>query len=320
MSPDFLENELSAVRALMRETVGSGRGAGHRRISAALEDLLGAGGKFLRPRILLLSGMTGSYTPERVRPLAAAVELLHTATLVHDDVIDDSPSRRGLPAVHERTGRKDAILAGDWLFSRCFLLAAERTSPENARHLARAIDVIVSAELDQDAGRWVFSPSVRSCLRKIGGKTATLFALAARAGAVECRAPARQVSFLTRAAWAAGIAFQIQDDLLDWTGSEARTGKPVRRDLGEGLCTLPVALALRSDPDRMVPLLSPEAVRSGSGEEIEGIARDCGAFELAAAQARRYRDRSLADLGRLPASFAREELARVFGSFVGRDS
>ncbi len=318
MNSDFLEQELAEVRKVIDEALRTGRGAANAKITASVGALFHAGGKFLRPRILLLSAMTGKYAPERIRPLAAAVELLHTATLIHDDVIDDSPSRRGLPAVHVVTGQKDAVLAGDWLFSRCFLLAAERSSPENARNLARAIDIIVSAEMRQDAGRWVFTPSVRDCLRKIGGKTATLFALAARAGAVEAKAPERIVSAVSRAAWAAGIAFQIQDDILDWTGNETETGKTVRNDLAEGFCTLPLALALREAPEALAPLLTPEAIGSGAGSEIAKIVAATGSIEEAAARAKAYRDRSLTDLARIPASYARDELERVFTSFIGR--
>ncbi len=318
MNSDFLEQELAEVRKVIDEALRTGRGAANANITASVGALFRAGGKFLRPRILLLSAMTGKYAPERIRPLAAAVELLHTATLIHDDVIDDSPSRRGLPAVHVVTGQKDAVLAGDWLFSRCFLLAAERSSPENARNLARAIDIIVSAEMRQDAGRWDFTPSVRDCLRKIGGKTATLFALAARAGAVEAKAPERIVSAVSRAAWAAGIAFQIQDDILDWTGSETETGKTVRNDLAEGFCTLPLALALRETPETLAPLLTHEAIGSGAGSEIAKIVAATGSIEEAAARAKAYRDRSLNDLARIPASYARDELERVFTSFIDR--
>lgn len=166
MNRAFLESELVEVRSIIDETVVME----DPRARSALGDLIGGGGKFLRPRILILAAMTGNYDPDRIRPLAAAVEILHTATLIHDDVIDDSPFRRGIPAAHVRLGRKDAVLAGDFLLSRCFLLAADRTSPENAKGLACAINLIVSAEIEQGSARWVFSPSVRSCLRKIGGK------------------------------------------------------------------------------------------------------------------------------------------------------
>jgi len=308
------EQELAEVRTLIDDAAG----IGDTRARAALRDLIGAGGKLLRPRLLLLAAMTGNYDPSRIRPLAAAVELLHTATLLHDDVIDDAPTRRGVPAVHTRIGRKDAVLTGDFLFSRAFLLAADRTSPDNARALARAINLMVSAELAQDADRWHFSSSVRSCVRKIGGKTAALFTLAARAGAVQAGVPADRVSLLSRSAWAAGVAFQIQDDVLDWTGDEKTLGKAVLNDIREGLCTLPVAYALASRDARLARLLTPEAVLGGGSVEIAALVRGCGALDRAAATARLYRDRALADLQKLPPGFARDELAAVYASFTER--
>lgn len=314
MNRSFLESELDAVRSIILDSARMDDA----RAQEALGDLLGAGGKFLRPRILILSAMTGSYDAERLRPLAAAVELLHVATLIHDDVIDDAPSRRGIPASHVRLGRKDAVLAGDFLFSRCFLLAADRTSPENARGLARAIALIVSAEIAQGADRWKFSPSVRSCVRKIGGKTAVLFSLAARAGAVESRAGNACASALSRASWAAGVAFQIQDDILDWVGDERALGKAVMNDLSEGLCTLPLAFALQSEERRLSPLLSSSAVASGSAAEVARIVRECGALGRASEAAKSYRDRALGDLARLPSGFARDELSSLFSSFVDR--
>jgi len=316
MNQSFLEGELSAVRAIIQDVARMADPAAR----GALADLLGAGGKFLRPTILVLSAMTGQYEAVRIRPLAAAVELLHTATLLHDDVIDDSPSRRGLPSAHVRLGRKHAVLAGDFLFSRCFLLAADRTSPENAKGLAKAIDIIVSAEISQDIGRWHFSPSVRSCLRKIGGKTAVLFSLAARSGASEAKAPRYVVSALSRAAWAAGIAFQIQDDILDWLGDEKELGKVVMNDLAEGFCTLPLALALEGEETaaRLLPLLTPLAISAGLSGEVASIVKASGAIERAAAMALSYRDRALAGLEKLPPSFARDRLGLIFSAFIDR--
>jgi len=314
MNQAFLDSEIAAVKSVIHSeakiTDPDAR--------AAINDLVDAGGKFLRPKILILSAMTGKYNPEVIRPLAAAIELLHTATLLHDDVIDDSPSRRGIPAAHVRIGRKAAVLSGDYLFSRCFRLAARETSPENASGLASAISLIVSAELEQDAGRWKFSPSKRSCYRKIGGKTAVLFSLAARAGAVEAKASQSVVSSLTRSAWAAGVAFQIQDDILDWQGNESELGKTVMNDLAEGFCTLPLAFALSSDQESLLPLLSPEAVHSGSSGEVLNIVRKSGALERSSDLAKVWCERSLRNLAKIPASFARDELSFIFSSFVDR--
>ncbi len=314
MSQSFFEAELEAVKSVITTTAMMT----DPRAQASLSALIGAGGKLLRPQILLLSAMTGKYSEERIRPLAAAVELLHTATLLHDDVIDDSPLRRGLPSAHVRIGRKDAVLAGDFLFSRCFLLAANSTSTDNARGLAKAIDIMVSSEIAQASARWTFSPSIRACIRKISGKTAVLFALAARAGATEGKAPRQVISALSRASWAAGIAFQIQDDILDWSGDEKNLGKSVMNDVSEGLCTLPLAFALVSEKDRLSPLLNPEAIREGAAADVASIVKSSGSIDKASALAKKYCDRSLRDMGRLPPSFARDKLAQIFSSFINR--
>ncbi len=314
MSLEFLETELEAVKSV----ISAAARMADPRAGEAVEALVGSGGKFLRPRILLLSAMTAQYNPGKIRPLAAAVELLHTATLLHDDVIDDSPYRRGLPAAHTRVGCKDAVLSGDFLFSRCFLLAAESTNPENAKALARAIDVIVQAEIAQDSGRWQFSPSVRSCIRKIGGKTAMLFSLAARSGASEAKASKQVVSALSRAAWAAGVAFQIQDDILDWVGDERQLGKTTMNDLAEGFCTLPLALALSEAGSALLPLLDFEAIRAGSATEIAAIVKNCGALAKAGALAAAYQGRSISELEKIPRSFARDQLELIFSSFTKR--
>lgn len=316
MNSSVLNSELDAVRAIIAGSIEIDNPA----VAQAVSELASAGGKFLRPRILILSAMTGRYDPEKIRPLAAAVELLHIATLIHDDIIDDSPVRRGVPAVHTSVGKKNAVLAGDYLFSRCIRLASASTSPDNARHLARAIGVIVSAEMRQDADRWIFTPSIRRCVRKIMGKTAILFSLASRSGAEESRANSRIVSALTRASIAAGIAFQIQDDILDWTADERTLGKAVLHDIDEGLCTLPVAFALAGNIPSLPPLLAQEAILAGSREAVREIVISSGALQKTADQAQLYCDRALRGLSVLPPSFARDELSAVFSSFITRDT
>ena len=166
-------------------------------ISASLADLFNGNGKLLRPGLLLISAGFGKIQEKHYK-LAAALEMLHMATLVHDDVIDDSPLRRGLPAIHTVYGKRDAVLIGDFLLSRCFILTAEYTSPQNALYLAKIIAVICSMEIEQNNDRWKSNTSMRSYIRKIMGKSALLFSLACYVGAEEAKAPAEICGRLRR--------------------------------------------------------------------------------------------------------------------------
>jgi heptaprenyl diphosphate synthase len=161
-----LSEELDRVSATMAEAVGSENPV----IADATSALVGGDGKLLRPGLLIVASRFGRMDGKKRASLAAALEMLHIATLIHDDVIDDSPLRRGLPAAHVRYGKKDAVLIGDYLLSRCFLLAASYTSPENATRLARAISVICTMEIEQDIDRFKADPSVRDTSARSWGR------------------------------------------------------------------------------------------------------------------------------------------------------
>lgn len=294
---------LDAVRGRMRAVVGTE----HFPLAEAIEGLIDANGKMLRPAFLLMAGRFGK-RPKDLTDLAAAIELLHIATLIHDDVIDVADTRRGVPTIHARYGAKDAVLAGDWLFSRCFRLSSDSSSPDNARLLAALIGALCSEEIHQDLERFQWPRSVRNYLRKIAGKTAALFSLALRAGAIETKAPLVVVEALTRAGYDAGMAFQIMDDVLDYESSAQDMRKPVGKDLREGLCTLPLILALRGDPSRLAPYLGSASPDEGAVEHIVRIVRQSGSLEAARSLASRYTRRSLDELARLPAGAARDDL------------
>lgn len=313
MNQKFLEQELIAVRALIEESVGKADSL----VADSLLSLSQAGGKFLRPTILLLSAMTGRYEAQKMRPLAAAIEILHIASLVHDDVIDESSTRRGLPAVHTVVGNKNAVLAGDFLFSRCMELVASSVNAQNTIALARAMRIMVQAEMRQDTERWNFNPSLRRCIKKIQGKTAVLFSLSSRTGSEQAKATRPIITALTRSAFSAGIAFQIQDDVLDWVADEKVIGKKTLNDVREGLCTLPLALALSKHSPELRPLLQPKKIET-SCHAVQSIVLDSGAVTQAQDLARMYIQRALFDLHKLPQSFAQETLISIYSSFVDR--
>ena len=274
-------------------------------------------GKLLRPALLIIGSSFGhSADPKRIEKLAAAVELLHVATLVHDDIIDEAPIRRGRPSLHASLGVKEAVLAGDWLFSRCFLLSSESAEPENARGLARLIAAVCSAEISQDLDKFQYSTSVRRYFRTIAGKTAALFSLALHAGATEAKAPVRITQSLRRAGYNIGMAFQVIDDILDFESVDGLPRKPVGRDIAEGLCTLPLIYALRADRPGMEALLPRaghrgEVVSSEVTAAVSALATKLGGPELARADARRFTSRAVAEIGRLPPSPERDELGRL---------
>jgi heptaprenyl diphosphate synthase len=274
------------------------------------------GGKLLRPALLLIgSGFGSSGDPARIERLAAAVELLHLATLIHDDIIDESPIRRGKPSLHSSVGTKKAVLAGDWLFARCFLLGAESAGPENARGLARLVAAICSAEISQDVAKYSYATSPRDYFRTIAGKTAALFSLALYAGASEAKAGRAAEQSLRRAGYCVGMAFQVIDDILDFTSDEGIARKPVGKDIAEGLCTLPLVYALRIDAPSLratlAPLASREIDKNGRAAAARATAErviELGAVDMAREDARRFTARALDEALRLRPCPARDEL------------
>lgn len=308
-----MAERLGRVKEIMRATLRSERFP----LADAVEALIEGNGKMLRPALLLIAGGFGRRSAS-LEPLAAAVELLHLATLIHDDVIDDAGTRRGIPTVHARYGAKEAVLAGDWLFSRCFRLASESSSPENARLLAWLVGGICSAEIHQDLERFSWTTSVRSYLRKIAGKTALLFSLSVQAGAHEAKAGPRVRANLSRIAYDLGMAFQIMDDVLDYESTEGAMRKPVGKDVCEGLCTLPLILALRRDEPGIRPLLG---LCKPDDEAVRGVVdrvRACGALDEARGYAARYTERARRELARLPKGRARDQLDALLSKLLGR--
>jgi len=308
-----MTQRLSDVQRRMRDTLRSERFP----LADAVEAPIDANGKMLRPAFLLLAGDFGKKKAALVE-LAAAVELLHVATLIHDDVIDEAATRRGTPTVHARYSAKDAVLAGDWLFSRCFRLAAEASSPDNAKLLARLVGGICSAEIHQDLEKFAWPESVRNYLRKIAGKTALLFALAVQAGARESKASFRASATLSRIGYDVGMAFQIIDDILDYESSEGAMRKPVGKDICEGLCTLPLILALRADGRAIRPLLVSCRPDDAAVKALVARVRDSGALAESRDYARRYTERALREVERLPKGPARDAFRLVVRKLLDR--
>jgi heptaprenyl diphosphate synthase len=216
-------------------------------VSAPMADLFAAGGKRLRPALVLLAAHVGRYDLQVLTPAAVAVELTHAATLVHDDVIDRAPLRRGRPTVAASLGDEPAIVIGDFYFAKAYERAARTDSPEVVALLANAVMEICAGEVRQQSIRHRYSTDVDEYMRRIEAKTATLLAACCEIGALLGGVEPDERAALREYGRLVGLAFQIADDVLDYTSSEDEIGKPIGHDLVEGFATLPLMLGRENE-------------------------------------------------------------------------
>jgi geranylgeranyl pyrophosphate synthase len=233
-----------------------------------LDHALEARGKRLRPGLVLLSGTFGDYNLNRLVPLGAAIELLHTASLVHDDVVDGATSRRGRPTSNAIFDNALTVLLGDFMFANAAEMVTRTGSLPVTRLFALALMKMTSGELDQDAAAFDVGKDIQNYLWRIGGKTAALFANATEGGSMLAGCDKDVVDAMRIYGYSIGMAFQIVDDILDFTGDEELMGKPVGSDLREGTITLPGLLLLERYP-RDNPIKKFFAARRGREERLQ---------------------------------------------------
>jgi len=279
-------------------------------VNQIAEYIIGAGGKRLRPLVHLLAARACGYTGNRHVQLAAVIEFIHTATLLHDDVVDGSERRRGQRAAHRVWGNAASVLVGDYLYSRSFQLMVELESNRVMSILADTTNTIAAGEVLQLMQLGDVDLNEAGYLKVIGDKTACLFSAAARLGAVLAgREPALEQR-LGEFGFALGQAFQITDDWLDYSGHNDALGKNLGDDLAEGKVTLPLILALRAagaDDQRFLV----ETIRAGGTEELERvrlILNRTGALDGALERAERFSRQACEQLAELPVGPERDSL------------
>jgi len=207
-----------------------------------------SGGKGIRPALTLLSGKLHHYNLDLLLPMATAVELMHNATLVHDDAIDDSPIRRGRSTINSLWGEDRAVLLGDYIFAKAGEFAAATDNLRVIRLFSKTLQIISSGELVQTFDAFNLKQTPDHYLERISSKTASLFSLATESGGILSQAPEESVEILREYGYNLGIAFQIIDDILDFTGTEEEMGKPIGSDLAQGTFTLPAMLLIERYP------------------------------------------------------------------------
>jgi geranylgeranyl pyrophosphate synthase len=279
-------------------------------LSKMLGHVLAGGGKRLRPAIALLAGHFGVYNPDLHVPLAASIELLHTATLVHDDVIDASPSRRGRPTANELFNNSASVMLGDYMFAHSAELISRTNDTAVVRLFAHTIMAIAGGELHQDMSAYEYGQDTMQYFGRIEGKTASLFATSAEGGAMVARCTPDERETLRTYGLNVGMAFQVVDDILDFAGDEQEMGKPIGSDLMQGTLTLPSLILMERYP-KDNPIQKAFRSRKPRTEHVAKAVHmvlNSDILNESYDVARDFRDRALAALHTLPDTPARSAL------------
>ena len=285
--------------------------------------IAGAGGKRLRPMLLLLAARLAGYVGPRGVRLACVVEMLHTATLIHDDVVDQAPLRRGRPSANAQWGDDASVLVGDHLYSKSFAMLVRDNDRAVMETLARATVSMTEAEVFQLELKRSGVTTEADYLRIITQKTASFISACCRIGGLLGGLPAAQVDALTQYGLDIGVAFQISDDSLDFVADQDRLGKAIGADLREGKRTLPlIAMLARATPaesERVKSLLKRHALDAEEIDEIRRYVVGHEGVEYALAQAHGYARAAKAALAAFTPSEERETLALIADFVVDRD-
>jgi len=291
-------------------------------VGKVCEYIISAGGKRLRPALLLLmSGALGHQNDNRYT-LAAVVEFIHTATLLHDDVVDESTLRRGRDTANQLFGNAASVLVGDFLYSRAFQMMVEVGNMRVMEVLADATNVIAEGEVQQLVNMGDASLSEESYLHVIRSKTAKLFEASARLAAIISDQTSVVENACATYGQALGTAFQVIDDILDYEGSTDSLGKNLGDDLREGKVTLPMIHALRNatGAQREVLINAIEQSSTANLDEVLSLIRAAGAIQASKAAAWLEAQRAIDALSALPDTTFKHALIELAASLQGRES
>ncbi len=290
-----------------------------------LHQRVASGGKLIRPGLVIIGGRLGdsSHSDEVIR-IASVIEMIHLASLVHDDIIDGAKTRRGIPTINALLDPRRAVIAGDFLLSRAMALIQGDAGDLSANAVAGAFSRLCESEIDQDAGQGNFFISESTYLRRIGGKTAALFALSAYAGVAVANGSRKDQFLMHRIGYCLGMAFQIQDDILDFTGDERTLGKDIGQDIYGGIPTYPLIAALRSEADfrRATPLADllrkDKKLTRREARKAVALSLSYGGVDQAFSLAEIYTTRAMNAIEQLSDPTVAEQLTRLYRRLTDR--
>ena len=290
-------------------------------VAEAMEQILDAGGKRLRPALVFLcAGLGPTRRIDDVHRAAMAIEFIHNATLIHDDLIDGAPTRRGLRTIHESLGPNPAIIIGDYYFAKGANLMSQIGNPEIDAVLSQTVMTICFGEMLQLTSQRRYDQSLDEYYAKIERKTAVLLAASTFCGGLLGGLDDRQAEALRRFGHLLGMSFQIADDVLDYLATEQEVGKPVGNDLKQGTVTLPLMLARQASNGRLDAVLAKPVLDDADYAEVVRIVRGSSGIDESYAYAKSFGDRARAELAGFPPSAYRDALESLTYYVVGRRS
>ncbi|MDF2723293.1 MAG: heptaprenyl diphosphate synthase [Paenibacillus sp.] len=311
-----MKKEMAYVERELEESIHTD----HALLNHSAVHLLKAGGKRIRPIFVLLSAQFGRYDLQRIKHIAVPLELIHMASLVHDDVIDDADMRRGQLTVRAKWDNRVAMYTGDYIFAQALVVATELKNPRIHQILSSAIVELSVGEIEQVRYFYRTDQTLRNYLLRIKRKTALLIAISCQLGAVAADADDAYIRMLYEFGHNVGMAFQIRDDILDLTGTEKQLGKPPGSDIRQGNLTLPVLYALSDGRIRNELLAEIERIRLADGQTdvtpFLRLVREGPYLEEADKLSERYIDRAIAALSDLPNIRAKRDLIDI-AYFIG---
>ncbi|WP_456278541.1 heptaprenyl diphosphate synthase component II [Bacillus sp. AK128] len=309
----FLNTDLKEIERELQETIKSE----HPLLQEASLHTLQAGGKRLRPVFVLLAGKFGDYDLSTIKNVAVALELIHMASLVHDDVIDDAELRRGQPTIKSKWDNRIAMYTGDYIFARSLELMTNIENAEAHKILSHTIVEVSLGEIEQIRDKYNFNQHLKTYLRRIKRKTALLIAVSCQLGAVASNVPREVHQKLFLFGYYVGMSFQITDDILDFTATEKQLGKPAGGDLKQGNITLPVLYAMKDEKLRKQIESVHEHIEDTELKTIISAIKQSGAIERSIHYSDWYLQRALKVIEDLPNNTSKLALINI-AKYIGK--
>lgn len=311
----YLKKDLDTIEDALNKVIQ----AEHPVLRKASTQLLRAGGKRIRPVFVLLSGQFGYYDIDRIKTVAVSLELIHMATLVHDDVIDEAEIRRGEPTIKQLYGNRVAMYTGDYILARALESITTLKEPQIHHLLAKTIVEVCVGEIEQIKDKYKWDQNLRDYLRRIKRKTALLIATSCKLGAIAAGIPEKEAYKLYQYGYNIGMSYQIIDDILDFTSTAKVLGKPAGNDLLQGNVTLPVFFAMKDKSFNALLIdtfAEPDSISTNDFNHLLDVMKKTNAIEASYEVSNQYLEKALQALDTFPnhkAKLTLENIAKYIG-------